>query len=44
MQLECKVKHYSQHYQKLIIARMKHPKYSHEEIEIYDIAEWLLQE
>lgn len=27
-----------------IMTRTKHPEYSYEGIEIYDIAEWLLQE
>ncbi|MCD8365494.1 MAG: ATP-binding protein [Clostridiales bacterium] len=31
-------------YPKMVIARTKHDKYSYEGIEVYDIADWLLQE
>ena len=31
-------------YPKMIVARTRHPKYSYEGSEIYDIVDWLLQE
>ena len=31
-------------YPKMILARTSHPKYSYEGIDIYDVADWLLQE
>jgi hypothetical protein len=31
-------------YPKILIARTKHPKYSYEGVEVYDIGEWMLVE